>query len=387
MQTAEMKAKENQLNDVLGRRDESLRKHSVLVFTVVSVAALIVGALATVNRSFFPLGMQNLFLIGKGEGIPLIALTSVVFVLLLITVYITFTVKYQLPIKRLVAEIRRLEQEQLNEVRKKRPELVSYLWDEILWVANNAGRILIHNERRARLVEAYRDEARHELIKEDPEAEQPVKANLTVVQTNIAAAKHLVDLEIIEQQHEVKWQQSAVVFTVVYAILIIAAILTVPRLSQTFCTVEAAGSWPCELNSPVPILGIPLPVLIWAATGSLAAILYRLYTKRTSFRFRREFRWLIARPFIGIIMGAIAYLSVIAGLVLIGNPPIEEGKTTGRNEVYWIIAFLAGFSDKFYHGIIDLLVVRLGRDTDPENDEARGGQALEVEPEAMSGSR
>jgi hypothetical protein len=101
--------------------------------------------------------------------------------------------------------------------------------------------------------------------------------------------------------------------------------------------------------------GIPISIVIWGAIGSLAAILYRFYTETERVRFGTEARWLIARPIIGIVMGMIAYLAFVSGLTLVtrGQLPNEAQSSP---EFYWLVAFLAGFSDKFYIQIINLFV-------------------------------
>jgi hypothetical protein len=66
-------------------------------------------------------------------------------------------------------------------------------------------------------------------------------------------------------------------------------------------------------------------------------------------------------------MGAVVYFALVSGLVLLGANPAttdqasNNPKPSNHIQVYWIIAFLAGFSDKFYLGIIDLLVEKTFR--------------------------
>jgi hypothetical protein len=125
---------------------------------------------------------------------------------------------------------------------------------------------------------------------------------------------------------------------------------------------------------------------MWGAMGSLGAILYRFYTERGRVRLDLELRWLIARPIIGVIMGGLAYLAIVSGLALLntGNVPnpstVTDDKLPQNLNVFWVLAFLAGFSDKFYVGFIKLLVGRtLGApdngepptsQPEPENDQA-----------------
>jgi hypothetical protein len=173
-------------------------------------------------------------------------------------------------------------------------------------------------------------------------------ADLGIVQTNINSLSELVAREQAEQRDEKRWQFAAVVTMLLYvAILVSAAVWT--------------SDDPNVLESR--IIGVPLSVILWGAAGSLGAILYRFYTEQGRIRFAAEFRWLVARPVIGIIMGAVVYLALASGLMLLvpdGAARVETANTAwaGRKEAFWIIAFLAGFSDKFYLGVIDLLVAR-----------------------------
>jgi hypothetical protein len=108
------------------------------------------------------------------------------------------------------------------------------------------------------------------------------------------------------------------------------------------------------------LFGVPVGVILWGAAGSLAAILYRFYTEQGRIRFATEFRWLIARPIIGIIMGGVVFIALTSGLVLLMSSPssTDAASALPHKEAFWIVAFLAGFSDKFYLGVIDLLVAR-----------------------------
>jgi len=109
----------------------------------------------------------------------------------------------------------------------------------------------------------------------------------------------------------------------------------------------------------IPIMGVPVSVVLWSALGSLAAILYRFYAKQFG-RMTEEVRWLIARPIVGIIMGCLGYLTIVSGLVVFGSTSSSfEQRDTSSLYVFWIVAFLAGFSDKFFESIIALLAGKL----------------------------
>jgi hypothetical protein len=67
-------------------------------------------------------------------------------------------------------------------------------------------------------------------------------------------------------------------------------------------------------NLSLPILGIPSCVLLWSVIGSFAAILYR-FSNAGDRDLEDPLRWLFARPLMGIVMGAITFLVIKAGLI------------------------------------------------------------------------
>lgn len=189
-------------------------------------------------------------------------------------------------------------------------------------------------------------------------------ATLSAAQSYLNSLNELVTREEREQSDENLWQKWAIAVMFLYVSLIVAAALLTNKRPELL---RAAA------------FGVPLSVILWGASGSLAAILYRFYKEKEQgqIRFALEFRWLIARPIIGIIMGAVVYLALISGLVLISTgggaaaDPAAGGALAPsgvRMEAFWIIAFLAGFSDKFYLGVIDLLVARTVRRLEPDSN-------------------
>jgi hypothetical protein len=191
-------------------------------------------------------------------------------------------------------------------------------------------------------------------------------ATLSAAQSYLNSLNELVTREEREQADENRWQMWAIAVMFLYVTLLVAAALLTNKHPELL---KAAA------------FGVPLSVILWGAAGSLAAILFRFYKEKEQgqIRFALEFRWLIARPIIGIIMGAVVYLALISGLVLVStsggataDPAVSaEGAITSsgvRMEAFWIIAFLAGFSDKFYLGVIDLLVARTVRRREPDSN-------------------
>jgi|GEM_PF-6564217 len=171
------------------------------------------------------------------------------------------------------------------------------------------------------------------------------KGSLIDVEFRINSIKNLVSLEEREQADQLRWRNFTIAIMGIYIGL---------AIYLSFLP-DARHLLDDKSDVLVNIFGVPLRILFWAGMGSLAAILYRFYTTNGLVRFDVELRWLIARPLIGIIMGAMAYLALEAGLLLMsGEQPAV------KPEVALIGAFIAGFSDKFYLGVIDLLVRNVG---------------------------
>jgi hypothetical protein len=120
-----------------------------------------------------------------------------------------------------------------------------------------------------------------------------------------------------------------------------------------------------EGKQTIPILGVPLSVLAWSAIGSLSAILYRLYKQELG-RIRQEFWWLVARPVIGIIMGSLAYLAIVSGLLIVSAAPQGNNVEYVRPQIVWIVAFLGGFSDRFFESMIGILMGKFSQRSSAE---------------------
>jgi hypothetical protein len=240
---------------------------------------------------------------------------------------------------------------------------------ELQRLRDKAALLFYDDERRVK--EAYGWVNKAEKVLEGKEGD----IDLSSVRSCINSLNELVTREEREQKDERYWQYAAVLTMFVYVALLVAAALYTIR-------------HPNDLG--MLILGVPLSVVLWGATGSLAAILFRFYTEKGLIRFASEFRWLIARPVIGIIMGAVVFLAFYSGLMLMGSEGgyPSAGENTGQSagpvgtlgaaadamartsqrKVFWVIAFLAGFSDKFYVGVIDLLVARTVRSEEVDSN-------------------
>jgi peptidoglycan/LPS O-acetylase OafA/YrhL len=93
------------------------------------------------------------------------------------------------------------------------------------------------------------------------------------------------------------------------------------------------------------IMYVPVPILVWAFAGGMVGVLYQLaFRKKLGPRF---YVWLVAKPVVGMIMGAIVYFIAVSGeLALNGKAQIQN------IELLNVLAFLGGFSDRYS---VDLL--------------------------------
>jgi len=186
--------------------------------------------------------------------------------------------------------------------------------------------------------------------KQDDDLEQVLsQAQFEVQHVRADIAK---EQQIQQGEQRLSWVVPAIVIAYIAAIVAII--------------VFAGQAW--TSTTEVPIIGVPASVLLWAAIGSLAAILYRFY-KRQRGRITKEIRWLIARPVIGIVMGALSYLAIVSGLFIFGTATgtADPGATIARPQLLWMLAFLGGFSDKVFEAVVNAVVSRL---SGPESSQA-----------------
>lgn len=134
------------------------------------------------------------------------------------------------------------------------------------------------------------------------------------------------------------------------------------------CVLLGVGIWlfGWNFNSIIPIIQVPLPVLLWSTLGSCVAILYRFNTSGDA-ELDDPLRWLFTRPLTGIVMGIVSYYVVLAGLLAIAPKEISSLTTTapslGATVIFWLVPFIASFSDRFADKILKTLIGRFGGDT------------------------
>lgn len=74
------------------------------------------------------------------------------------------------------------------------------------------------------------------------------------------------------------------------------------------------------------IMYVPVPILQWAFTGGMVAVLYRLaYHRKIDLGEADLYVWVIAKPVIGMVMGAMVYFFAVSGeLFLNGRTEIHN---------------------------------------------------------------
>jgi hypothetical protein len=297
----------------------------------VLVAALVAAALMPyfIGTDFWELPLWRVFPVPYS---PSLSLCSLLLIAVLPAYYFWTAAPISNAQKSLHHTVEQLERLEVSTETGKR----AFLNEKLRYLTKRAAKVFFESPDRRTQAALWRREANNAFS----------DGQLDEAQALINSIDELVLRESREQADQKTWQWMAVGIMFLYiALLAVFAIYT-----------DAA-----QANEPY-IFGIPLGVIVWGATGSLAAILYKFYTAEDRVRLAHEVRWLIARPIIGIIMAGLSYLTLVSGFVLLGaastGTESAAAAPIGRIEIYWIFAFLAGFSDKFYLGIIDLLVAK-----------------------------
>jgi hypothetical protein len=87
----------------------------------------------------------------------------------------------------------------------------------------------------------------------------------------------------------------------------------------------------------------------------MVAVIYRLaYRKKVWTSRIGLYTWVIAKPIIGLFMGALVYFLALGGGKLLGAP----SDALQGERVYWlsVVAFIGGFSDELSLGLVRRIV-------------------------------
>ena len=222
------------------------------------------------------------------------------------------------------------------------------LYQDYRKIAEASGRVFFESTKRYEVAQKWRrDIGSHlEHLRQNPAVETEL---LNEVQYLLGSLKEIIDREKREQKGQRLWQ----IFNIIVIIFYITSLTVIMLIAWT--------KPPSNNAVAVPYISVPVWALIWGALGSLSAILYKFYIVKRRVKFSIEFQWLIARPIIGILMSAVAYLAITSGLILLGaksSSSLANELDASNNATRFtaIVCFLAGFSDRVYLGIINLLV-------------------------------
>lgn len=100
---------------------------------------------------------------------------------------------------------------------------------------------------------------------------------------------------------------------------------------------------------PDPAGPIPLSVPWWGALGGIAISFTGIFRNSDKWRQRYEL-WHIARPFIGAIVGSVAYLIFIVVIRATGASPAHANPTD--NAIFNLVAFLTGYREEVFRELL-----------------------------------
>ncbi len=141
------------------------------------------------------------------------------------------------------------------------------------------------------------------------------------------------------------------------------------------------GEQPPLRDLKLPLFGIPWPVVLWSFLGSFAAMIYR-FNRRPIYDFGNAVKWMITRPFQGVVLGAAFYLVLVSGLFLLtGSNPASSSNSVQSDELILVLSFLVGFSDKFGDTVFNALVDRYSANAEDSLDSHNSCEGKEKKEE------
>lgn len=150
--------------------------------------------------------------------------------------------------------------------------------------------------------------------------------------------RSIIDAKLALARLEIEMRRSQSARTSFMVVVVVVYIFAAAVGAAIASGLLSTGATADEMNERL-FMGVPLPIWIWGVIGSLTSMLLRAgyfpFTNRTE-----ALRWLLFRPIVGVVMGVMTYLMVVAGLIVFAGSP-----TTQTPELLWIIAFVGSFSD------------------------------------------
>ena len=136
-----------------------------------------------------------------------------------------------------------------------------------------------------------------------------------------------------------------------------------------------------DANTEIAVIGLPLPVVLWSFIGGVGATLYAFVGSQQEMEtVSLRLDWLIGRPIVGVIMGSVVYLAIVATSTTIigGDVQTNASATASKPYLLWALSFIGGFSDKFAILLFDNLVGKYTTGAQEEKqsvEQATGGNA------------
>ena len=114
-------------------------------------------------------------------------------------------------------------------------------------------------------------------------------------------------------------------------------------------------------TTEIPVIGLPLPIVLWSFIGGVGATLYAFVGSQEALETTPlRIDWLIGRPIVGVIMGSVVYLAIVATTETVIGGDIDAATSVASKSqkpyLLWALAFIGGFSDKFAILLFDNLV-------------------------------
>lgn len=277
----------------------------------------------------------------------------------LVTAAVAVAVYYFVLLPPLQRALRLLSNTRARLRARSDPGRTLYLEDELVRLSGKTAHVFFDDQSREKYEKAkYWHTKALEILEQSKSsgdtAVKGKKRGLADVEDLISSVEELINREEYEQRHQRIWRNTSAVMVLLYSATLL--VLLINREPWGLAGLTRSG------------LGVPFSVLLWGAVGSVAGILYRLYTVEKRVKLQDEVRWLIARPVVGVIMSALAFFAIRAGLVLLDvadpallvtDPTLLEpdgNSNTAIPDIYLVVAFLAGFSDRFYLAVVNRLV-------------------------------
>jgi hypothetical protein len=143
----------------------------------------------------------------------------------------------------------------------------------------------------------------------------------------------------------------------------VMAIIFDRGLAEWFGGLTGAGASTASMSA----VFAPWTTMLWGGIGGIVGALYSLHWHVAELQdFDRQYSfWYIVQPFMGMILGGIIHLVIVAGmLALVPVNGLGDGAKVASAAVNWfpsLVACLAGFRQKFAYELMDNIMKAVGR--------------------------